>query len=39
MKYITGEISRKNVFYYIKANEIPGELSRENMTFLHVKIT
>ena len=26
-------------FYYINTNEIPGELSRENMTSSHVKIT
>ena len=25
-------------FYYINTNEIPGELSRENMTSSHVKI-
>ena len=26
-------------FYYINTNEIPGELSRENMTSSHVKVT
>ena len=26
-------------FYYINTNEIPGELSRENMISSHVKIT
>ena len=25
-------------FYYINTNEISGELSRENMTYSHVKI-
>ena len=28
-----------NMFYYINTNEIPGELSRENMISSHVKIT
>ena len=28
-----------NYFYYINTNEIPGELSRENMISSHVKIT
>ena len=28
-----------NDFYYINTNEIPGELSRENMISSHVKIT
>ena len=28
-----------NCFYYINTNEIPGELSRENMISSHVKIT
>ena len=27
------------IFYYINTNEIPGELSRENMISSHVKIT
>ena len=26
-------------FYYINTNEIPGELSRENLISSHVKIT
>ena len=29
----------KIVFYYINTNEIPGELSRENLVSSHVKIT
>ena len=29
---------RHNVIYYVNANEIPGELSRENMISSHVKI-
>ena len=28
-----------NRFYYINTNEIPGELSRENSIYSHVKIT
>ena len=28
-----------NNIYYINTNEIPGELSRENMISLHVKIS
>ena len=28
-----------NWFYYINTNEIPGELSRENLISSHVKIT
>ena len=36
--YVTGRqgIDR---FYYINTNEIPGELSRENLISSHVKIT
>ena len=29
----------KNEFYYINNSKIPGELSRENVISLHVKIT
>ena len=29
----------KNEFYYINNSEIPGELSREKVISLHVKIT
>ena len=29
----------KNMFYYLNTNEIPSELSRENMISSHVKIT
>ena len=28
-----------NTFYYINTNEVPGELSRENLTSSPVKIT
>ena len=28
-----------NLFYYINTNEIPGELSRENLISSHVKIS
>ena len=31
--------SYNNRFYYINTNEIPGELSPENMILSHVKIT
>ena len=30
---------KNNMFYYINTNEIPGELSRENMISSHVKIS
>ena len=45
---VTGILGKRNVkavheqvnkFYHINTNEIPGELSRENMISSHVKIT
>ena len=30
---------RNNWIYYVNSNEIPGELSRENLISSHVKIT
>ena len=32
-------INTRNTHYYINTNEIPGELSRENMISSHVKFT
>ena len=35
-----GEVNTKNkAIYYINTNEIPGELSRENLISSHVKIS
>ena len=33
------QYNNNNKFYYINTNEIPGELSRENMVSSQVKIT